>query len=211
MDVTSNLDYIVTRKFEEIKRFCKISIGTEDIHFMQSWQKYVESRMGNLAVMRRFDISASGTDLMAFYSSTPMVAGVVTWPIYIPSDEDSKIIALWLNSSINVLQIILNRSETRGAFLEIGKYMLDEFSILDPKQLSKEEKSRLLDTFNVVKGVTFPSVLEQLRTRFPLRVEIDRAIFEIIGFSQNETMRILDFLYPALVNEIEKLKTMMEG
>lgn len=211
MDITDKLDYIITRKFEDLDEVTKISMGTTNTSFIRAWQKYVEERMGNLAVMRRFDISAPGSTLLTFYSSVPIVAGVVTWPVKIPRDKDSRILTVWFNSSINILQLLLNRSETRGAFLEISKYILDKFLILDPQNLSEREKKSLLHVFEKVKDATFPSILDQLKKRFPLRVEIDKAVLKVLGFGDDEIDRILDYLYPALANEIQQLKTLMTG
>lgn len=149
--------------------------------------------------------------MLAFYSSVPIVAAVVTWPVKIPRDQDSRILAVWLNSSMNILQLLLNRSETRGAFLEISKYMLERFLILDPKNLSEIEKNSLLQVFEKVKDATFPSILDQLNERFPLRVEIDKAVLKVLGFGDEEANRILDYLHPALANEIRQLKTLMQG
>jgi len=42
-------------------------------------------------------------------------------------------------------------------------------------------------------------------------MKIDKAILKILGFSDNEINDILDFLYPALANEIEQLKALMKG
>jgi len=53
--------------------------------------------------------------------------------------------------------------------------------------------------------------LEQLRGRFWARVEMDRAILKVLGFNEQETNQILDYLYPALTKEIEQLKTLMQG
>ena len=50
-------------------------------------------------------------------------------------------------------------------------------------------------------------VNELLRGRFWARVEIDRAILKVLGFNEQETNQTLDYLYPALTKEIEKLKT----
>jgi hypothetical protein len=33
----------------------------------------------------------------------------------------------------------------------------------------------------------------------------------MMGYSTDEANQLLDYLYPALANEIEKLKTLMEG
>jgi len=211
MDVTNKLDFIITQKFKGLKEVTGISMGTSDTSFITAWQKYVEGRMGNLAVMRRFDISAPGSTLLAFYSSTPIVGAVVTWPVKIPREKDSRILTLWFNSSLNILQSLLNRSETRGAFLEIGKYMLNKFLILDPQNLSKKEKNSLLDVFDNIKDVTFPSILDQLKTKFPARTEIDKAVLKVLGLADDEIASILDYLYPALAKEIEQLKKLMQG
>jgi len=139
------------------------------------------------------------------------VGAVVTWPVKIPREKDSRILTLWFNSSLNILQSLLNRSETRGAFLEIGKYMLNKFLILDPQNLSKKEKNSLLDVFDNIKDVTFPSILDQLKTKFPARTEIDKAVLKVLGLADDEIASILDYLYPALAKEIEQLKKLMQG
>jgi hypothetical protein len=36
-------------------------------------------------------------------------------------------------------------------------------------------------------------------------------VLKVLGFSDDEINRILDYLYPALANEIQQLKTLMQG
>jgi len=45
----------------------------------------------------------------------------------------------------------------------------------------------------------------------PSRVEVDGAVLRVLGFGEDEVGRIPDYLYPALANEIEQLKTLMKG
>jgi len=44
-----------------------------------------------------------------------------------------------------------------------------------------------------------------------LLVAIDKAVLGVLGFGDDEINRILDYLYPALANEIQQLKTLMQG
>jgi len=37
------------------------------------------------------------------------------------------------------------------------------------------------------------------------------AVPRVLGFGEDEVGRILDYLYPALANEIEQLKALMKG
>jgi hypothetical protein len=83
--------------------------------------------------------------------------------------------------------------------------------MLNLKMLNHQEKAALLDLFEKLKSQKFPSLLEQLRSRFWARVEMDRAILKVLGFNEQETNQILDYLYPALTKEIEQLKTLMQG
>jgi len=211
LDVSDNLDYVVSKKFQKLEEFLEISMKKKTTHFIGKWGKYVEDRLGNFIVVRRMDISASGSTLLAFYSSVPEAPPGTSWSIRVPSDDDAKVLSLFFNSSLNILQTLINRKETRGAFLQIDEYTLKEFQVLDARKLSEPERKTLLEAFNEVKDTDFPSILEQLKTKFPARLAIDKAVLTVLGFGDDEINRILDYLYPALANEIEQLKTLMQG
>ena len=95
--------------------------------------------------------------------------------------------------------------------MEINKGMICDFSLFDPSSLSEKEKNQLQELFGEVENIEFPSITDQLRNRFEGRVKIDKAFLEIFGFNDGEIEEILDRLYPALANEIERLKTLMAG
>ena len=204
IDLTGILDYVVISKFSEVNRLLK----TPSV--LKKWKNYVERRLANLLISRRFDISATGTRLIAYYSSLPTV-GVDMWSVKgIPNDE-AKIITLWFNSTLNLLSILTQRTETRGAWMKLHEYTSKDLLILDPSKLSTAERNLLLKLFNKIRNISFPSVLEQLRGRFWARVEIDKAILKVLGFNEQETNQLLDYLYPALTKEIQQLKTLMQG
>jgi type I restriction-modification system DNA methylase subunit len=204
LEITEILDYIVTAKFDDVKKLLK------NPSVLKEWRNYVKPRLANLLISRRFDISGPGTTLIAYYSQTPAV-GVDMWDIKDIAEEDAKILAIWFNSTPNILATVVHRTETRGAWMKLHEYTLDESLILNPSALSEDERMTLLDTYNKVKNETFPSILEQLRNRFPARVEIDRAVLGVLGFGDAEVDQILDYLYPALADEIEQLKKLMQG
>lgn len=64
----------------------------------------------------------------------------------------------------------------------------------------------------MLKSIIFSfHILEQLKTKLPARLKIDKAVLRVLGLGDDEISRILDYLYPVLVNEIEQLKTLMQG
>jgi len=68
----------------------------------------------------------------------------------------------------------LNRVETRGAWMQFHKYVIDDLLTLHPLKLPSDQKKVLLKTFKEVKDAQFLSFLRQLRDRFWARVAIDR-------------------------------------
>jgi hypothetical protein len=95
--------------------------------------------------------------------------------------------------------------------MEINDAMINDFLLLDIALLRKNEEQLLLDLFEKMKNIEFPSILEQLKTKFTPRKELDIILLQLIGYSTKESNDFLDYLYPALAEEIEKLKTLMEG
>ena len=211
IDLTNNLDFVVIDAFPDLDNFFVNEDVSRIRREMSSWKEYILRRLSKLAIAFRFDMSAKGTTLFAWYSSVPMAGCGVVWNITGVDDTYAKILALWFNSTVNALQIYLKRVETRGAWMELHKYVIDDLFALDPTKLSAKEKNELLQLFESVKDVKFPSFLTQLKEKDKNRMKIDKAFLKIMGFTEKETKQILDFLYPALANEIEQLKALMKG
>jgi hypothetical protein len=210
IDLSSSQDYIITKPFEGIERLIPLKSVSHFKGHAQAWKKYVKSRFGRFLISRRFDFSAIGTHFLAFYSDEP-TTGQNLWSIKKINQDQAKILTLWFNSTPNLLQIYLQRIETRGAWMEINDAMINDFLLLDIALLRKNEQQLLLDLFEKMKNIEFPSILEQLKTKFTPRKELDIILLQLIGYSTKESNDFLDYLYPALAEEIEKLKTMMEG
>jgi hypothetical protein len=101
--------------------------------------------------------------------------------------------------------------ETGGTWMEINCGMINDFLVLDIDSLGIDEKRQLLDLFEKIKSTEFPSIFDQLKKGFTPRRELDTALLRIMSYSKKESNQLLEYLYPALANEIEKLKTLMEG
>jgi len=124
-------------------------------------------------------------------------------------DDYAKILTLYLNSTINLIQVLIQRVETRGAFIELSEYILQDSLVLDPKSLSLEERIRLLNLFEKIRGIKWPSILDQFRNKHKARVEIDKEILKSLGYEDNVDS-LLSNLYDKLYNEIILLKEMMK-
>lgn len=79
-----------------------------------------------------------------------------------------------------------------------------KFMIPDADKLYEQNVEDLLKIFDKYREIEFPSIIDQLQNKFGPRVEIDKAILRVLGFGDDEINRILDYLYPALANEIQQ-------
>lgn len=209
MDITGDTDFVIKRDFPRIDEYFRRSITDyrppQDL--WDTWEKYVEERRSKLAVVRRADISAPGTNLLAFYSEKPFAPSGLAWSIA-TDDQAAKILVTWFNSSLNLLQLIRKRKETRGAFIQMDKYVLEDFIIPDPAKLTEEDVDELLEIFNKVRYTNWPSILEQLENRHEDRELIDKAWFKVIGCKRSK--KLIRKLHDTLAEEIRLLKELME-
>jgi len=207
MDITDKLDCVIVKKWKGYNKFKEYN--TKSSNFSRA-QTEVIDRLGNLAIVYRMDISASGTCALAFYSEELFTPVKICWICKIDQDH-AKILTLWFNSTINIIQSLIRRVETRGAFLQLQKYALMNFLVLDPNLLSDREKTFLIDLFETIKDAPLPSIIDQLKNRSEFRLKMDKTLLEILGFDEKEIAEFVNIIYPAVINQIEQLKTLMAG
>jgi hypothetical protein len=210
IDLSDSQDFVITESFQGMEKLLPSKSVQNFKRHCGSWQKYVESRFGKFLVSRRFNLSAIGTHYLAYYSDEP-TTGQNMWSLKGVNDEEARILSLWFNSTLNLLQVYLQRVETEGAWMEINDGMLNDFMLIDIDSLNRNEKKHLLDLFKDIGKAESPSMLEQLKTRFAARREMDTMFLQVMGYSEREARQILEYLYPALAEEIERLKNLMEG
>jgi ferredoxin-type protein NapH len=202
IDVSNREDFIILSEFRDANKVCP---GITD-KTLKSWKHKVEERAANFLIARRFDLPASDLSALAFYSDNPIV-GVGMWSIKGLSNEEAKLQTLWFNSTPNLLQVYMLR--TLDTWMKIHDYTLNEFNFLNTEKLSQTQKRELMNLFREIGAAELPSILTQLEHKHPLRLRLDIAILKILGYDEAEAIRILNQLYPLLVEEIKKLRIFM--
>ncbi len=197
-------DYVVVETFPGIERFLPNRrlemIGSA----LDRWKRYIRRRLASLLIGFRYSPIAPGLRHVSFYSATPLVPYGTVWSVPGGGPKLHKITVLWMNSTLNLSQILVTKIQ--DIWIDVNKYALLDFLTLDPRTLSEEERDALLNLFDRTARVEFPSVWEQIEERFQYRVEIDRTILEVLGFSAREAQDLLEDLYDAMCNEFEALK-----
>jgi type I restriction-modification system DNA methylase subunit len=212
IDVSNEFDYAVVSRFNGDQHFFIKSLvekGNNLSKYVQKWREYLESRKTNLTVSRRFDISAPNTVAMAFYSDEVASPCKMLWAIQGLKNDNAKILALWFNSTINLSQILSRRAETRGAFMGLDQYILQQFLVIDPKKLNQQQKNQLVKVFDLYAKTKLPSILEQLKSKNPVRKAIDLTILQTLEIEGNHD-EMLDSAYSAVAEAIVTLATLMK-
>ena len=206
ISIDSHQDYLVTRRF------------TGDESLWEEWPKSnpasrsreFQRRKCNLAVVRRPDLASPGMSLFAFYSDEEFIPSKMLWCIKYPDEIGRKVLSIWFNSTISFLTMLLERAETRGSFSGWDKEHWEMVFVLDPHSLSGEEKNTLVEAFESVKDIVFPSLINQFKDHFPGRRIIDNAVLEVLKLRTHSSEKELDVLYDAIFNELSRLKKIVD-
>ena len=91
----------------------------------------------------------------------------------------------------------------------LDQYILQQFFVLNPEKLNKEQKDDLIEVFNKYAVIKVPSILVQLKTKNPVRKEIDLAILRALEIKGNFE-ELLDSAYDSISKTIETLATLMK-
>lgn len=214
IDVSESSDHLILAWFNKIKEMARYSLSSKELEtlnkrIVESWKRKFERRKARLLLARRLFLSSPGTCAVAFHSEEPIV-GINLWSLLDLGDEDAKILALWLNSSLNILQLLYIGVACEGPWMTLHSYMLNNLLVLNPKKLTTKERKKLLKIFEENKNVSLPSITEQLSKKNNVRKTIDKALFGILGYG-NITEEFLNNFYASTQNEIEIINRLMRA
>lgn len=214
IDVTENSDYLIQSWFDKIPEMAKYALSSKELdslspNVISSWKKRFERKKAHLLLARRLYLSSPGTCLIAFYSDAPMV-GVDLWSLRGLNKEDAKILALWLNSSINILQLLYLGVACEGPWMKIHDYMFNGLLVPNPKTLTIEEKEELLELFRKLGKAPFESITKQLENEDEKRKAIDKAWLKLLGY-KGDPETFLTQIYRAILEEIKIIEQLMHA
>lgn len=110
------------------------------------------TRAGGLLVAERLWLLTTRVFALRF---TERVLSNTWWPVALHADGSQlqtweKILSLWFNSTLGILSLIAARVDTRGAWVELKKPMLEDISVLDPRKLEAKKRMQLCGVYDDV-------------------------------------------------------------
>jgi hypothetical protein len=114
----------------------------------------------------------------------------VWWPLRLRPGLDerhAKALTLWLNSTLGLILLIANRTETRGSWVQFKKEPLHRMLVLDVRALTPGQLEKLASTFDDLKDKPLQSLSQMADDK--TRAVIDQAISEALGLSDLTGLR----------------------
>ncbi len=199
-------DYFISDYFPALKEIIRHSkVDKRIIHNWAEVKKRSKDKFVNLFIARRFRLNSPNTSFIAFYSDEKIISADVFKIIPNVTKSSAKILCLFFNSIVNIIQILTNREATTGGYSTVRETDLLEFKLIDYRNLSKQDKHTLLVLFEKLKEIQFPSFMEQIKNRFEGRVELDKVILKTLGFNKTEINEYLPKLYEVVIEELNEI------
>ena len=77
------------------------------------------------------------------------------------------------------------------------------FDIIDIDKLDPSKKQRILQLYDDLKSIEFPSLTEQFENHFEGRVKLDSELLEILGFERSDIEKLLPEVYESIAFELK--------
>jgi hypothetical protein len=114
-----------------------------------------------------------------------------------------EVMAFSLNSVLTIAQFITFKSETLGSYIRLSANDWALTYQLDYGKLGDRDRKSLARKLKKLRTVDFPPLIEQLKTKFWGRIELDSTFLKLIGFTRQRISSQLPLIYDALVRELE--------
>lgn len=154
------------------------------------------------------ELSLISSKIIAYYSPNPVIFTDNFIFIRTFDEENDKIIAAYLNSSVFFLTYFVLRREKTGALGQIFGTDLRNFFCLNPYKVTKTDRKELIQIFDrfIIESSHFPSFYNQiqgaLKNRNHIRFLLDKKICEILKL--NDVSTFMSQLYETLTKELNK-------
>jgi len=173
-------------------------------------REHIDSRKANLVMAGygNIDLSSPGTFFLAFCSKTEIAPTWSFWSLPCLKYEEAIVMALWLNSSFALSNLLKSRTEVRGTNIKWRKKDIEKVPVADINRLSTKEIEMAKSLLEELAKMAFPCLIEQLETNYIGRTKIDTYFARILNIDITEA-KIIE-LQKDLGFRLRKMQKMMK-
>jgi predicted RNA methylase len=201
MNITSSHDFLIIDNFKNFQDLIHLSKWKGKFDWNEV-KKRMEGKATHVAILHRINIFSKNTYFISCFSENLFYTTHAFNIFPNKSKEESRFLCLFFNSVVGILQILTLMKETTGEYIEFMQTDLEEFKVLKFETISQTEKEFTNMIWDKISNIEFPSILEQFQKRFWARVELDKTILRLLGFSDEEIEYWLPKVYNVIVEEL---------
>ena len=168
-----------------------------------------EDYSSHILLARRVRLTSPNTYWLTFFSRNK-VLGIQLPNIKLHHDiESNKILTLYLNSSITLLQLLAFVAEVEGAWVSIDHGRVwGQIHVPDILNLPNSIRNASLKLFNKVAKLKVNCLYERIRTKDKVQKEIDVTVLKMLGL--NQWINRLDEIYDAILDELNAMQRILK-
>lgn len=192
------------RKAKGMASMTKYSSAANDIRAAH------KNLAGDVLLVRRAQMPSPGLYWLAYYASNKALGTTsALLNLRIRDPFASKMITLYLNSSIALLQLIGFVVETRGAWITLhGDQVWKHIHVPSLEGISKKLRNEVLTIFDEVAKVDAENLLDRLKNKSPIQKQIDEVSLELLGMSSWKDR--LDDIHIAIRDELQAMLEILD-
>ncbi len=209
-DVSNATDFLISKPYPGLNLIMKAIYGEEKsqiylTRIRDRWVSRVQQGSTQLCLARRIDLAASGTHHIGVYTNKPSFTGHGGWGFRNLSDDQAKLLCLWFNSSLFLMQLLEQRTQTRGTWWRFDKHRFARTLIPDLMAIKRTERKQLIELFDELHTVEFPPLLEQFKISFEGRRKLDAAWLTLMGIDSSNLPKVLELLHGYIYDTLKTL------
>jgi len=165
---------------------------------------------GDVLLVRRAQMPSPGLYWLAYYASNRALGTTsALLNLRIRDTFMSKMITIYLNSSLALLQLIGFVVETRGAWITLhGDQVWKHIHVPSLEGISKKLRNEVLKVFGEVAKVDAENLLDRLKNKSLIQKQIDEVSLELLGMSSWKDR--LDDIHIAIRDELQAMLEILD-
>jgi hypothetical protein len=206
IEIEQPLDFVIVERFDKDDVFWT----TKDVdRMLVQRREHINSRKANLilAGYGNIDLSSPGTFFFAFCSRVEIAPTWSFWSLPCPKFDHAVVLALWLNSTFALAELLRRRTEVRGTNMKWRKKEVEEFPVVKVQTMSSNDISEAKSLLCRLNRLEFPCLIEQLETAYEGRAILDKYFAELLQMNITEN-KIIE-LQRAICSRLRNMQSMM--
>ena len=137
--------------------------------------------------------------MFARFLSVSVAIAESWWPVRVAHESVEKALAVWMNSSLDLLTIAVQRTSTERGWVALKKAALQQLPVLDVRHLSPAQRQHLAHLFDQLTEAEFQRL--PTMSHCPAPRAIDEGLSKVLALPDLNTLRGLLASEPVISNQ----------